>query len=63
MSHNSQPAQGSNQLSLVSYNNHLAVVKYLLANGASIEEKDSVGFTPLMIASYNNHLDVVTCLL
>lgn len=53
---------GRSALHLASAAGHLAIVKKLLAHGASVETECS-GSTPLIAAAENNRLDVLTCLL
>ena len=40
-------------------NGHLEIVKYLVENGANINEKNKDGDTPLICASINGHLEIV----
>jgi len=51
---------GTTPLCIASEEGHLEVVKYLIGNGANINQaKTKNGATPLLTASLNGHLDVV----
>ena len=54
---------GSTPLYAASRNGHLAVVRYLVEQGADMEKADNGGWTPLIVASYRGHLEVVRYLL
>jgi len=49
-------------LHLASQNGHIAVVQFLLNNGADIDSKTKEKLTPLHKSSRNGHLNVVQCL-
>ncbi len=54
---------GWTPLLIASHNNHLEVVRELLARGAVVDAAMNDGATPLFVASQNNHLEVVRELL
>ena len=46
-----------------SQNGHLAVVKYLIKEGANVNQADKNGVTPLFMSAQNGHLEVVEYLI
>ena len=50
-------------LSAAAENNCIAIVQYLLEQGADTEIADVMGWTPLIDASRHGHLEVAKCLL
>ena len=54
---------GWTPLIAASQNGHLAVVRYLVEQGADMEKTNRDDWTPLMIASYCGHLEVMRYLL
>ena len=54
---------GSTPLYAASRNGHLAVVRYLVEQGADMEKVNSHGWTPLIEATFCGHLEVVRYLL
>lgn len=52
-------AAGGTSLEMACQEGHLEVVQILLENGASINERGYLGFTPIRVAARNGHLEVV----
>ncbi len=55
--------QESTLLHIAAYNGQLKIVKYLIENGAKVDEKDPDGWTPLPLAAGNGHLEIVKYLI
>jgi ankyrin repeat protein len=58
----SKNADGDTPLHVAAFNGKLAVVKVLLAAGASVNARDNEGWTPLSQARDQGYPDVVECL-
>lgn len=54
---------GWHALSAAAYAGHLALTKYLIANGSKVDLSGSTGRTPLLEAAKQGHTDIVTYLL
>ena len=59
---NALDAKGQTALILAIQNNHLAVVRELLAHGANPNTPDSHGFTPLRAARIRANFAILTAL-
>ena len=56
-------SNGFTPLILASYYGHTAIVKYLLEQGANVDQRDKNGWTALIYASYYNYYDIAQILL
>uniref|UniRef100_A0A0D9X2F9 Uncharacterized protein n=1 Tax=Leersia perrieri TaxID=77586 RepID=A0A0D9X2F9_9ORYZ len=59
----STDSQGRTALHMASANGHLAVVEYLIQNGANVNAKNSENNTPLHWACLNGHIEVIKALI
>ena len=56
-------SNGFTPLMLASYYGYTPIVKYLLEQGAKVDQRDNKGGTALIYASYYNYYDIVQLLL
>jgi ankyrin repeat protein len=57
------PATGQTALMWATAERHLAVMRALIAAGASVKAQSKIGFTPLLFAARNGDIDAATLLL
>jgi ankyrin repeat protein len=55
--------RGYQALHFAAWGGHALIAKWLIAQGAMVDEHINSSFTPLKIASQDGHIDVVRCLL
>jgi len=56
-------SNGFTPLILAAYFGHTSIVKYLLEQGANVDQRDKNGWTALIYASYYNYYDIAQILL